>query len=95
MASSLSFELRVCSSSNLFFLPPIFSSYSASLHILSMDRQGIKGSPPLPSQLLLSSAQQSTLPAYCAVLGDFLEKVSFQTYTSSKGLMTLYPHPSN
>ncbi|EDN04469.1 predicted protein [Histoplasma mississippiense (nom. inval.)] len=48
-----------------------------------MDRQGTEGPPPLPSQLLSSGAQQSTLPAYCAVLGDFLEKTPFQTYASA------------
>ncbi|KKZ66536.1 hypothetical protein EMCG_07739, partial [[Emmonsia] crescens] len=48
-----------------------------------MDRKGTEGPPPLPSQLLSSGAQQSTFPAYCAVLSDFLEKVPFQTYAST------------
>ncbi|EEH39492.1 hypothetical protein PAAG_08761 [Paracoccidioides lutzii Pb01] len=48
-----------------------------------MDRQGTGGPPPLPSQLFSSGAQRSTLPAYCAALGDFLEKVPFQTYPSA------------
>ncbi|KKZ66478.1 hypothetical protein EMCG_07789 [[Emmonsia] crescens] len=43
-----------------------------------MDRQGAEG-PPLPSQHLLSGTQQSTLPAYCEMLGDFLQKGPFQT----------------
>ncbi|EEH43590.1 uncharacterized protein PADG_08210 [Paracoccidioides brasiliensis Pb18] len=48
-----------------------------------MDRQGTGGPPTLPSQLFSSGAQRSTLPAYCAALGDFLEKVPFQTYASA------------
>ncbi|OJD27036.1 hypothetical protein ACJ73_01581 [Blastomyces percursus] len=48
-----------------------------------MDRQGTEDPPPLPSQLLSPGAQQSTLPAYCAVLGDFLEKLPFQTSAST------------
>ncbi|OJD13518.1 hypothetical protein AJ78_06026 [Emergomyces pasteurianus Ep9510] len=48
-----------------------------------MDRQGTEGPPPLPSQLLPSGAQQPTLPAYCEMLGDFLQKAPFQTNTST------------
>ncbi|EDN05936.1 predicted protein [Histoplasma mississippiense (nom. inval.)] len=39
-----------------------------------MDRQGAEDPPPLPSRHLSSGAQQSTLPAYCEMLGDFLQK---------------------
>ncbi|EEH04631.1 conserved hypothetical protein [Histoplasma capsulatum G186AR] len=48
-----------------------------------MDRQGADDPLPLPSQLLLSGAQQSTLPAYREMLGDFLQKAPFQTYASA------------
>ncbi|QSS56100.1 hypothetical protein I7I53_04211 [Histoplasma capsulatum var. duboisii H88] len=48
-----------------------------------MDREGTEGPPSLPSQLLSSGAQQSTLPAYCEMLSDFLQKTSFQTNTST------------
>ncbi|EAS34313.3 uncharacterized protein CIMG_05337 [Coccidioides immitis RS] len=47
-----------------------------------MDRQGTEGPPPLPSQLLSPGAQQPALPAYCEMLGDFLQKAPFQTNTS-------------
>ncbi|OJD10623.1 hypothetical protein AJ78_08418 [Emergomyces pasteurianus Ep9510] len=48
-----------------------------------MDRQGTENPSPLPSQLLSSGAQQSTLPAYCKMLDDFLQKTPFQTYASA------------
>ncbi|OJD20822.1 hypothetical protein ACJ73_07844 [Blastomyces percursus] len=44
-----------------------------------MDRQGAEDPPPLPSQHLSSGAQQSTLPAYCGMLGDFLQEGPLQT----------------
>ncbi|EDN03769.1 predicted protein [Histoplasma mississippiense (nom. inval.)] len=53
-----------------------------------MDKHGAEDPPPLPSQLLSSGAQQSTLPAYREVLGDFLQKVPFQTYASNSGATT-------
>ncbi|EER44426.1 hypothetical protein I7I53_07000 [Histoplasma capsulatum var. duboisii H88] len=59
--------------------------------MLNMDRRGAEDSPPLPSQHLSSGAQQSTLLAYCEMLGDFVQKAPFQT--SGKGLMTCSPLP--
>ncbi|OJD10727.1 hypothetical protein AJ78_08345 [Emergomyces pasteurianus Ep9510] len=48
-----------------------------------MNRQGIKNSSSLLSQLLSSDAQQTTLLTYHKTLNDFLQKASFQTCASA------------
>ncbi|EDN03761.1 predicted protein [Histoplasma mississippiense (nom. inval.)] len=45
----------------------------------------------LETEVRTPPAQQSTLPVYCAVLGDILQKVPFQTYASDFSSKTAAP----
>ncbi|EDN11441.1 predicted protein [Histoplasma mississippiense (nom. inval.)] len=63
----------------------MFSPYSESLNIFSMDRQGTEDRLPLPSQLLSSGVLQSTVQA-CEMLDDLYQEALSYISDKSKPL---------